>query len=90
VVSASISVRAGIDAALCGWCEFSPSTFGAAARQVDFDSLHASGSRITVWLGHGWSVRDVGPMQRALERHLRAFKRYVEERGVVRCETPQF
>jgi hypothetical protein len=81
-IRASIEVRASIDEALRRWSECA---LALCPRQVDFEPVASTGSRVTVeapaWL-------DGDAVQRELERHLRAFKRSLEQGRAVGVGVP--
>jgi hypothetical protein len=72
-IRASIEVRASIDEALRRWSECA---LALSPRQVDFESVASTGSRVTV---EAYAWLDSGAVQRELERQLRAFKRSLEQ-----------
>jgi hypothetical protein len=97
-VHASIEIRAPIDEALYGWSEFCALTqgsFALAGRRTSpcwrahFERCAGSRSRITLQLEHRGPSGEPAALRRALEDRLVAFKGFVDERGLRRCESAQ-
>lgn len=76
-IRASVELRASVGDAVRGWSEFSapPHPY---PRRVDFEPLAGAESRVTVQLVIPASAHAA---QRTLERHLAAFKGFVEQRA---------
>jgi hypothetical protein len=73
LIRASIEIRASVGDVLRSWSEFAAP---AHPRQVDFEPIAGVESRITVRLER----QPTHSAQRELERHLAAFKSFVERR----------
>jgi len=96
VVRASIEVQARVDEALRRWSEFSALAERSPAptipshafvSRVDFETLDAARSRVTLQLEHRGSLPEPARARRALEDHLVAFGGFVDENGSLRCRS---
>jgi len=75
-VRASIEVRASVAEALRHWSDHATPV---RPRQVDFESVASTESRVTVEASDSSLAADL--VQRQLQRHLAAFKRLLEKRA---------
>lgn len=71
-IRASIEVRASIVEALRRWSDLATPV---RPRQVDFESVASTESRVTV---EAYAFLDADVVQRQLDRHLSSFKRLIE------------
>jgi hypothetical protein len=72
-IRASIEVRASIVEALRRWSDLATPV---RPRQVDFESVASTESRVTV---EAYAFLDADVVRRQLDRHLSSFKRLIEE-----------